>query len=79
MGTISFDFEEWVLTINALSLRSYCRRFSPAQIARTSMSAYRRSPYPYTDARGNPQECALLDIPLFAVSQVMAEAEAPLP
>ena len=62
--------------LTAKSLRSYCRRFSPAAIARTSMHGYERNPYPYTDSLGHPQECSILDIPLFAVSQVMAELDA---
>lgn len=32
-----------------------------------------RNPYPYTDSQGHPRECVILDIPLFAVSQVAAE------
>lgn len=64
------------INLTAKSLRSYCRRFSPGRIARTSMSAFQRSVYAYTDSQDHPRKCTLLDIPLFGISQLMAELNA---
>lgn len=62
------------LNLKAKSLRSYCRRYNPEKMVRTSMHGYAVNPYTYEDAHGVTRQCRLTDIPLFAVSQVMAEA-----
>lgn len=61
------------LNLKAKSLRSYCRRFSPHKVARVSMHGYAVNPYSYEDPAGNSRECPLVDLPLFGISQVMAE------
>ena len=61
------------LNLRAKSLRSYCKRYNPEKIARTSMHSYGVSSYAYSDTDGTARSCSLLDIPLFAISQLPAE------
>lgn len=61
------------LNLKAKSLRSYCRRYTPEHIMRTSMHGYAVNTYTYTDAHGADRICRLTDLPLFAISQAMAE------
>ena len=61
------------LNLRAKSLRSFCQRYRPTKIARTSMHSYGVSSYSYSDTDGNARSCSLLDIPLFAISQLLAE------
>ncbi len=59
--------------LKAKSLRSYCQRFNPQIIARTSMHGYARNAYTYIGNDKTSLECTLLDIPLFAIGRIFAE------
>lgn len=61
------------LNRRAKSLLSYCRRFKPRKLVRSSMGEYAVNTYTYTEANGTPCDCPLVDLPLFAISRVMAE------
>lgn len=61
------------LNLKAKSLQSYCRRYTPQKMLRTSMHGYAVNPYVYTDKQGVSRQCTLTDIPLFAISQALAE------
>lgn len=59
----------------AKSLLTYCRRYHPRQLVRTSMGAYAVNTYTYSDAEQREHTSRLLDIPLFGISRIMAEIE----
>lgn len=63
------------LNRRAKSLLSYCRRFKPGKLVRSSMGEYARHTYSYIDRDNTPCECPLVDIPLFGISRMMEEIE----
>lgn len=63
------------LNRRAKSLLSYCRRFNPSILVRSSMGEYARHAYSYTDRDNIPCECPLVDVPLFGISRILEEIE----
>ena len=57
----------------AKSLKFYCKKFRPSKAVRISMGKYFRQIV--ADAENNPDGYALIDLPLFAVSQLLQECE----
>ena len=57
--------------LQAKSLRLYCEKFKPTAAIRTSMSHYYRQERQLPEDNG--QTYTLVDLPLFAISQLMAE------
>ena len=65
--------------LQAKSLKAFCEKFRPDIAIRTSMHHYYRQTvaYPPSENRTLPRDYQLIDIPLYAVSQICAETQPP--
>lgn len=63
--------------LQAKSLKAFCEKFRPQTAVRTSMHYYFRQTVPYHESgnKGLPTEYQLVDIPLFAISEICREIE----
>ena len=63
--------------LQAKSLKAYCEKFRPHTAVRTSMHYYFRQSVSYHDSENKdlPREYQLVDIPLFAISEICREIE----
>lgn len=59
--------------LQAKSLKYYCRKYHPIKAVRLSMGKYFRQTI--SDSEGNSDEYTLIDLPLYAVSQLVSECE----
>lgn len=59
--------------LQAKSLKYFCRKYSPAKAVRISMGNFFRQTI--TDPAADPRGYTLIDLPLFCVSQLVAECE----
>jgi len=63
------------VNLHAKSLKSYCQKYAPRIGARTSMSDYFRQDIVFANDAGKNHTYTLLDLPLYAMSQLLAECE----
>ncbi len=63
--------------LQAKSLKAFCEKFRPPAAVRTSMHHYYRQTisYPPSGDEKSPREYQLIDIPLFAVSEISGELD----
>ncbi len=62
------------LNLQAKSLKSYCRKFTPALAVRTSMHSYYKQPLELESGKST----ILIDLPLYALSTMQQECQAAL-
>lgn len=67
--------------LKAKSLKAFCEKFRPHVAVRTSMHYYYRQaiPYPVSKNKNSPDEYLLIDIPLYAISEICRETEVATP
>ena len=67
--------------LRAKSLKAFCEKFRPHIAVRTSMHYYYRQAisYPASENKASPAEYQLIDIPLYAISEICREIEAVTP
>lgn len=63
------------INLHAKSLKNYCQKFMPRIGVRSSMSDYFRQDIVLSADAGKNHTYTLLDLPLFAISQLLAECE----